>query len=160
MHIVLDFNCLFTLLFWLKKRYLTISSVASGQSRSPSHLHLLVMQYPLPQAKSFCRSHLFSGHFRSSLPSPQSSSWSHNHFFWMQLPLSQVNSSDVQVWSKKIKLLGSIQKWDTWPYQLANKWEIILLLLRKVAAVKLYFHISKFFTSSFIKISRHIAYPI
>ena len=111
-HIVLDFNCLFTLLFWLKKRYLTISSVASGQSRSPSHLHLLVMQYPFPQAKSFCRSHLFSGHFRSSLPSPQSSSWSHNHFFWMQLPLSQVNSSDVQVWSKKLRLLGSIQKLD------------------------------------------------
>ena len=26
-----------------------------------------------------------------------------------------------------------------WPYQLANKWEIILLLLRKLAAVKLYF---------------------
>lgn len=90
---------------FITQMILTISSVASGQSRSPSQRHLLVMQYPFPHAKSFSGLHLFSGHFLSSLPSPQSSSRSQSHFFLMQLPLSQENSSGVQVWSGKERQL-------------------------------------------------------
>ena len=41
--------------------------------------------------------------------------------------------------TKYLSWVVKVPKTLIWPYQLANKWEIISLLLRKLAVVKLYF---------------------
>lgn len=79
---------------------LTVSSLPSEQSLSPSQTHSKLMQLPSGQVNDSDGQESLALQFRSSLPSPQSLSPSQTQRFWMQREFAQVNSSLRQVVSK------------------------------------------------------------
>lgn len=79
---------------------LTVSSLPSKQSLSPSQTHSKLMQLPSGQVNASGGQGAFGPQFFSSLASPQSLSPSQTQRFWMQRELAQVNSSVRQVVSK------------------------------------------------------------
>lgn len=106
---------------------LTISSLPSGQSGSPSQCQRLLIQAPVPQVNSWLL-HGITGQSFSSLLSPQSSSWSHFQRFWIQRPLPQVNSSERHVSSK----------WAEWYFSIRD-------ILDTLFQIWLYMHTPHFF---------------
>lgn len=90
---------------------LTISSVWSVQSKSPSHRQFNVMHVlSLTHANSDCEQVMF-GQLSSSVPSWQSSSRSHTQIFWMHLPLPHVNSSSLHVSSAQRHEANGGRQW-------------------------------------------------